>query len=375
MLIVGSAVEAAKDGGYSSSLISNQLIETCFRPMEHAEAVAAVFQPFTDKHYVQPEGSNKQMPVSVQFVNTDYWKVFNFRFLEGSPFTDADFQSGIRVAVITEALAHRLFGGEEAVGRYVSLNFSSYRISGVVRNVSYVTPRTFAQLWVPYTVDPRYQESFGESLILGQMTSYILAPSSGEVNMVKEEALDNFHRYAGQFPEMELSLTGQPDRHWQSIFRISSNIGPDFVQIALKYGFIFLILLVIPAISLSGMADSRMERRLAEMGVRRVFGAQSGSLMGQVVSENFLFTLLGGGIGLLFSYLLVLVSRNWIMGLGPGSANILPEGTDVMLTPGMLLNLPVFGIALGVCFLLNLLSALLPAWKVSHHEIIYSLNT
>ena len=51
--------------------------------------------------------------------------------------------------------------------------------------------------------------------------------------------------------------------------------------------------------------------------------------------------------------------------------DVLPEGADVVFTPGMLMNFQVFGIALFVCFVLNLLSALIPAWRDSHRQIIY----
>jgi putative ABC transport system permease protein len=169
-------------------------------------------------------------------------------------------------------------------------------------------------------------------------------------------------------------VKGQPDRQWQTIFRFSSNKEPDFTKMLLQYGFIFLILLLIPAISLSGMTDSRMERRLAEMGVRRVFGAPTGALMRQIIYENCVFIFLGGLAGLIFSYLLVFFSRNWIMQIGQSFAGIPPEGVDVRLTPTMLLNFSVFGIALAVCLTLNLLSSLIPAWRASRHEIIYSLN-
>jgi putative ABC transport system permease protein len=272
-------------------------------------------------------------------------------------------------------LAKQLFGTKEATGQYISLNFEPYRISGVVKDASYVTGRTFAQLWVPYTLVPDYNGAFGSSGSLGRMTAFILAPSANEVGNVKEEALSRFSRYASQYEKASPSIVGQPDLHWQSTLRTFSTSEPDFTKEILVYGLIFLILLLVPAISLSGMADSRMERRLAEMCVRRAFGAPRNSLMGQILSENFLFTLLGGGVGLLFSYLLVLLCRSWIMGLGQEFAVNVPEGVDVVLTPAMLLNMPVFGIALLVCFLLNLFSALIPAWKVSRQEIVYSLNT
>ncbi|GHT32144.1 ABC transporter permease [Bacteroidia bacterium] len=376
ILVVQNAVENYEEGGFSSSRLSIQLIETVFQPLESAEAVTATISYHEgEENYVQPEGSSDQWPVTVQYVDTAYWRVFSFRFLHGQPFSGADFRSGIRVAVIAESLAKRLFGTIEVRGQYMSLNFETYRISGVVKDVSFVTERTYAQIWVPYTLVPDYKGTFGRSGSLGKMTAFILAPSTNEVGRVKEEALDRFHRYASQYEEESPSIVGQPDRHWQSTLRTFSTSEPDFTKALLQYGFIFLILLLVPAISLSGMADSRMERRLAEMGVRRAFGAPRSSLMGQVFSENFLFTLLGGGVGLLFSYLLVLLSRSWIMGLGKEFAGNVPDGVEVVLTPAMLLNMPVFGIALLVCFLLNLLSAMIPAWKVSHQEIVYSLNT
>lgn len=47
---------------------------------------------------------------------------------------------------------------------------------------------------------------------------------------------------------------------------------------------------------------------------------------------------------------------------------------DVSLSMGMLLNPWVFLIALCVCFLLNLMSALWPAWRASRRPIVDSLN-
>jgi putative ABC transport system permease protein len=209
---------------------------------------------------------------------------------------------------------------------------------------------------------------------LGNLQAYILAPSSGDVERVKQEITGNINRYSQTLGDLEFTLNGQPDRQWQTIFRFSSNEVPDYGKILLQYGFLFFILLFIPAVSLSGMTDSRMERRMAEMGVRRAFGAPIHNLMGQIISENFLFTLLGGLLGLLSSWVLILFVRNWIMQLGQAFVDIPPEGTEVVLSPSMLLNLPVFAIALGICFFLNLLSALIPAWRYSHKEIIHSLN-
>ena len=53
---------------------------------------------------------------------------------------------------------------------------------------------------------------------------------------------------------------------------------------------ILLVLLLVPALNLSGMIASRMESRLSEMGVRKSFGAGRGGLLSQVMWENLLLT-------------------------------------------------------------------------------------
>ena len=369
----GTLVDVSNNDMSAASL-SLKTIETCFRSLQNAEAVSAIYKPWGGSHYIQPAGSKEQIPVTVNYIDNDFWKVFSFRFLSGAPFTEADFQSGIHTVVISESTAKRYLGTVDAVGMYISLNFLQYRVCGVVKDVSFVTPVTYAQLWIPYTVNPEYKMSFAEDL-LGFFRLYILASSAGDIGKIKEEVLENLRKLNNTIPDnYELRLQGQPDRHWESTFRFWSNDFPDFNKILLQYSLIFLILLLVPGISLSSMIDSRMERRLPEMGIRRVFGSPVKNLMIQIFSENFLFTLLGGLAGLLFSYILILISSDWIMTIGQGLVTLPADGGTVVFTPEMLINIPVFLIALGVCFILNILAAFIPAWRASHKEIIHSLN-
>lgn len=57
--------------------------------------------------------------------------------LSGKPFTQADFQSGIKKAVIAESVARRLYGDvDAAIGKPVLINFTDYTVCGVVENVN-----------------------------------------------------------------------------------------------------------------------------------------------------------------------------------------------------------------------------------------------
>ncbi|MDR1408616.1 MAG: ABC transporter permease [Tannerella sp.] len=355
----------------STSFLSKAAVESCFLPLKRAEAVGVETVDFAvgDRHFIQLETTREQMPVAVKFVDEKFWDIFDFRFVDGKPFTEADVQSGITSAVVAATLAQRLFGTDRAEGRTFSLDFKTFRVCGVVRDVSFITDQTFAQVWAPYTFNPPYK--FEKTL--GNMRVFVLAPSAGDVEAVRSETADNVRRFNGTQDGVELDLMGQPLSTLQKLMSASST--EDFNRKLIMYGFIFFILLLIPAVSLSGMTHSRMERRMSEIGIRRAFGARRGGLMGQIITENLLFTLLGGVVGLLSSYVLIVLGRNWIPQIiGQTSFVRPPEGSDVAISPSMLLNFEVLGIALVICFVLNLMSSLIPAWQNSRRGIIHSLN-
>lgn len=122
------------------------------------------------------------------------------------------------------------------------------------------------------------------------------------------------------------------------------------------------------------MIASRMKRQLSELGIRKAFGASKTSLLLQVFWENLFLTGIGGLFGLLLSYLIVYCGRNWLPDLLSFSVDVMPEGVDSFLTPGMLLNPVVIGITFMVSLVLNVLSALIPALHALKKDIVYSLN-
>ena len=60
-----------------------------------------------------------------------------------------------------------------------------------------------------------------------------------------------------------------------------------------KYIYIILAFLFIPALNLSGMISSRMNSRLAELGVRKAYGATNAQILWQLLWENLFLTFLG----------------------------------------------------------------------------------
>ena len=132
-----------------------------------------------------------------------------------------------------------------------------------------------------------------------------------------------------------------------------------------------LLLLLVPALNLSGMVASRMERRLPEMAIRKAFGAKRRTLLWQVIMENLLLTLMGGAIGLCLAWTALYSWRDWVFYMFSRNNSFYES---VPLIKGeMFFGPAVFLIALLVCTLLNVLAATLPAWLSLRKPIVESM--
>ena len=352
-------------GGSSNSCMSVQTGRECFKALTVPEAVTLISRPSKVRASL-PVGEK----LTADMVETDdaFWRVFQFRFLDGKPFTEADFQSGLPRAVICATVARHLFGQTEGVaGRRIQLNHVDFQVAGVVADVSTLATDSYAQVWIPYTAGSSESLSWGYNL-MGPMRAVILARSADDLPAIREECERLRRRYNDAQGDYEVFYRGQPDTHFTHLYRKWSE-EPDMQSTVLRYVAIILILLIVPAINLSSMTLSRMRRRMAEIGVRRAFGATEGELMTQVLVENLLVTLVGGLVGLLLSYGATFLLNGFLFG---NSTNAYLMG-ETTLTAGMLLSPWIFLAAFAFCLVMNLLSAGLPAWRASRMSIVEAI--
>jgi putative ABC transport system permease protein len=124
-----------------------------------------------------------------------------------------------------------------------------------------------------------------------------------------------------------------------------------------------LLFLLVPALNLSGMNASRIQERVGELGIRKAFGATTGTLLCQVLYENGLTTLIGGVVGFGLSLLFFSLGKGFLL-----------ESADTSLSGEMLFQPMAFGAALLFCLLLNLLSAGIPALRIARQKIVTALK-
>jgi len=375
MLVIqhGKILNKVEGQGNGSSRLSYPTIKECFYSMQTPEAVTAILPIGEQTEFIQTPGSDEVYNGLVMGTDVAFWKIFQFRFLAGKPYTEEEFTSGIRKAVVSESLARRLFNTSDATGKTFLLNFEESQVSGVVEDVPSIAQFCYAEMWIPFTNRPsQIQGSKWCDFILGHMQLYILAKKPGDFDAIRREAEENCRRYSANIPQYNFVLNEQPDTVLRAWLRTDSFASPKFMKLFIQIFSVIFLLLLVPSINLTGMTASRMKKRMEELGIRKAFGAQNRTLLLQILYENLLLTLLGGLIGLLISYGLIFMLKGWLLGNYDGAGRSLPASID--LSPGMLINPAIFGYTLIFCLILNLMSALVPAWRALRRPIVDALN-
>ena len=345
---------------------SPAFMKECIQPLKEVEACTA-FLPANIALVSMSDGSNR---VKVDAMQTDpgFWKIFQLQFITGQGFTEADRGGEMNPVVIAASVARKIFGTTDVVGQTILLNRGQTRIVGVVKDVSVTSKDAYAQIWSMYPAEELKATSPHD--YLGGYTIVLLTKTPDDFAIIKQGIEKRIKDINAGMEDRVLDIMEQPDEIVAHVNHVWSNEGPDLTMLYLQYAIALFIILLVPSLNLCGLSNSRMQQRVSELGVRKAFGATRGLLIRQILNENLILTLLGGVVGLLFSYGAVYVMRTWLF---TNSRNIGTSG-DFSLSMSVLFSPEVFCMAFAFCLVINLLSAGLPAWLAARRTIIDSLN-
>jgi len=370
MLLVtqASAINASEDFEYNWRM-SYQTLKECYYPLQTPQLVAAGVNTLDlgytigDFYVGIPAGGTLHKSY-IYCTDAAFLKIFRYTFLSGRPYSEEEFQSGMRTTVLSEKLAYKLFNNLNILNKTVLINDVEYTVIGVVKDVPSVLTSAYAELWIPFSSVPSIMEASGGGNIVGLLQAFILADKRADFPMIKDEIEKNINRYNTSLADWEYRM-----EEILTPFRVemrSIDYSANFRDQIIKYGLIALIFLMVPAINLSGITSSRMQERLSEIGIRKAFGANRTNLIQQVLTENLLLTLLGGLVGLFLSVGIVYFMRSLLLGIR--------LGYEISLSFSMLFNLPVFGYTLGICLILNGISSSIPVWNAARRPIVQAIN-
>ena len=297
----------------------------------------------------------RKYKIALKYTDAEFWKIMDFKFIEGKPFTDEDVKNINQVAVINEATKEKYFGEESALGKFIEADWKKYKVIGVVKDVPIIRILAYGDVWVPIT---NTKEDITSYNLDGDYQAILLARSKQDFSKIKAE----FQKHLAQVEFMDDtydSIKGGTDTILESTSR--EMFGFDDAKVHLLFFIatgLMILFMMLPAMNLVNININRIMERYSEIGIRKSFGASSITLVGQFIVENIILTLIGGLIGLILTFIVLTIFN---------ISNIIPYAHFTM-------NFRIFGFALLITLLFGLLSGVYPAWRMSRLKPVQALQ-
>ncbi len=304
--------------------------------------------------------NNNKLTFGAIYSDDRFWEIFDFDFIEGGPFRKQQVDNQEPIMVITKKARDDYFGaGANAVGQKIPIDGRQLTIVGVVEKVLSSSWRLDAEIYIPYT--NLNSTTLAEEGFHGPFQAVFLGNQTSSLKLIQ----DDIERKAAQIqmpnPETYNILELQPmtygQRYANSLIYDEDPKKSYRIAVSLLIGMLLLFILL-PTLNLINLNISRILERSSEIGVRKAFGAHSTTILYQFVFENIVLTLIGGVIGYVLAYILLLVIND---------SNALPNVT-------LSFNYRVFFYSLLICLFFGLLSGLIPAFRMSRLQIVKALK-
>lgn len=338
--------------GVRRSPLGFKLIDKYLKPLPGVEAVSAATMPETVSVYQEGRVSELLM----RRTDAEYWKILDFKVLQGRLPDQADVDQGRFVAVVNASTARKLFPGLPALDQKISIGGQFFTVIGVVEDAMHIN--AFADIWAPVTTFPSTDY---RSQMFGNFSVLVLARQASDLPRIQRDiaaaaktvVFDDPKQYniARVWGDSKLDLFAR-----MLLQQEGADSGAG--KLLLIIGALMLLFMALPALNLVNLNTGRILERSSEIGVRKAFGATSGHLVRQLVLENVLLCLAGGLIGLA-------CARGVLWWL---------EGSGLIPYLHVELNLPIFGMGLLLAAIFGLLSGVLPAWKMSRLDPVHALK-
>ena len=268
---------------------------------------------------VEPEGEDQSpFGTSGRATTADFFTMFDVPFAYGSGWDKSADDAQERVVVIGHDLNTRLYGGEDSVGRMLTLNGETFRIIGVlqrwlplpkfydlnnnpharVENVYFPFSVAIAgeynnsgntNCWKP-VADGGYEAFLGSECIWLQM--WVELRNKGE----QQDYVEFLNAYAeeqktlGRFPR-PLNNRVNDVQAWMDI----NEVVDEDVEVLLGLAILFLVVCLLNTI---GLLLAKVMRRAKDISLRRALGASKRAMFLQYVVEAGMIGVAGGLMGI-----------------------------------------------------------------------------
>ena len=217
------------------------------------------------------------------FADSGFLNMFGFPLLQGNP---AHALSGAYNIVLTQQLAKKLFGNEDAMGRTVRIDSNAdFTVTGILRDLPTTTSFKFEYL-LPWSFLNRLgwdDQSWGNNSI---DTYVLLRPGTSQASFdtqIRDITTSHSKETAKVFTQPMSRL------HLYANIENGRFTAGKAITVRL-FAVIAALILLIACINFMNLSTARSEKRAREVGIRKVVGAYKGGLIAQFVGESILIS-------------------------------------------------------------------------------------
>ena len=240
---------------------------------------------------------DRQFKPEGMFVDEGFVPMFGFPVIDGDKSGRLKNPGDI---YITESLARKLYGNEDAVGKLLTLNdTNTLKVAAVLKDIPSNTSFQFEFL-LPWA---SYDKLYGlyTSWTAYNVRTYVLLKKNADLGQVNAKIKHiTAEHTAKEHTTKELTQFLHPAKRWHLYSKSEGGMLTDgainkvriFIMVAV-------LMIVIACINFINLTTARTERKAREVGVRKVAGAGKSGLVVQFLSESIFLSLLSGIIAVI----------------------------------------------------------------------------
>ena len=229
----------------------------------------------------------KHLNVQGAFADSSFLSMFSLPLLKG---TGAKALSGNYSIVLTEELAMKLFGKEDAIGKTVRIDSTdNFTVTGVLKSLPANTQFSFEYL-LPWTYivklgwddEKNWSNNFTNTYVL-------LKPGVAQLAFNAKVKNITINHTKGSVYESKAEVFTQPlSRLYLYSKSENGQLVGGRIEMVKLFAIIAIFILLIACINFMNLSTARSEKRAKEVGIRKAAGALKSSIVVQFIGESIM---------------------------------------------------------------------------------------
>ena len=249
------------------------------------------------------EANNKVNKNAGLYAGEDFFRMFSYPLLQGTPQTALNSPYGI---AISRKMAENFFGSsQKAFGQLIRFeNEYELKVTAVFENIPSNSSLQFDFLrtWTDFVKQNQWVHNWGNT----DPATYVQLRDGADATKVESKIKDFIYRYQAKDNSFRVELALQPfaEKYLHSTFT-NGYLDGGRIEYVNLFTIIAVFILLIGCINFMNLATAQSAKRAKEVGLRKVVGAMRSSLIKQFIGEAILLTFFAIIIAIAFTIILV----------------------------------------------------------------------